>query len=79
MTLSACQVSSDPSVRPYLPNPPSEFGVPVPVPAPVAKQSAKALAAQLYAVIAADGRRLLNDKSFQVDVWARFSNPGMKK
>jgi hypothetical protein len=53
--------------------------VPVPTPVPTKGEDARVLAAKALAVIAADARRLLNDKSFQEDVWARFSNPGVKK
>jgi hypothetical protein len=76
MTLSACSVSNDPSMRPYLPSPPSTFGLPVPVPQPVAGQDARAFAAVTRASLLGANQRLRNDKAFQADVWTRFSHGG---
>ena len=76
MTLSACSVSNNPSMRPYLPTPPATFGVPFPVPVPTVGQDARALAALERAALLGANGRLRNDKAFQADVWSRFSNPG---
>lgn len=79
MMLTGCLESSDPSMRPVLPEPPATFGVPVPAPVPVKGQDVRVLAAHAFAVIAAEGQRLKNDKAFQVDVWKRFSKPVVTK
>lgn len=60
-------------MRPELPTPPPMFGVPVPVPIPARGQDARLLAAVTRAGLINANHRLVNDKSFQEDVWARFS------
>ena len=51
----------------------------MPVPQPVKGQDARAFAAVTRVALLNANQRLVNDKSFQVDVWKRFSNLGMHK
>lgn len=77
--LSGCVPSVAPPLRPNLPPAPAEFGLPVPVPQPVKGQDARAFAAVTRVALLNANQRLANDKSFQADVWKRFSNLGMHK
>ena len=71
-TLTACQPSAAPPIRPNLPPASPDFGRPVPVPTPKVGQDARLFAGQNRKAVIEANQRLRNDAAFYRDVQEQF-------